>query len=280
MGVLNTSFKASLLSNIQREVGKSTANWIGDQGIKFDAVNSPLAEAGKIAAHGVTSGAIAEITGGKFAAGAAGGAMSELASNWSLDAFSSNEEYQVAFHKVLGGLAAVAVTGDENDFDTGADRAETVHRYNFQQHQFDAMVGQAKYDEVMAGLGNIDAKARVEARAQLAETLLNLAVDLTPGVGDVKGFVEAQDTLDYALATIAVIPGGDLLKGPLKAAKAALKVGDVDTAGKIISTVGKEVEKVQALDVGSFKELKHREVVGDGLEHDHIPSFAALRKAK
>ncbi len=126
------SFKASLLSNIQGEVGKATANWIGDQGIKFDAANSPLAEAGKIAAHGVTSGAIAEITGGKFAAG---GAMSELASNWSLGAFGGNEEYQVALNKVLGGLAAAAVTGDAADFDTGADRAETVHRYNYLSHQ-------------------------------------------------------------------------------------------------------------------------------------------------
>ena len=274
------AFKASLLSNIQGEVGKATANWIGDQGIKFDAANSPLAEAGKIAAHGVTSGAIAEITGGKFAAGAAGGAMSELASSWSLNTFGGNEEYQVAINKVLGGLAAVAVTGDQNQFDTGADRAETVHRYNFSQHQFDVMVGQAKYDEVMADLGNIDAKARIEARAQLAETLFSLALDLTPGVGDVKGFVEAQDTLDYALATIAVIPGGDLFKGPLKVAKEALKAGDVDTAGKIISTVGKEVEKVKALDVGSYKELKAREKVGDGLEHDHIPSFAAIKKNK
>ncbi|WP_429092604.1 filamentous hemagglutinin N-terminal domain-containing protein [Aeromonas veronii] len=129
------AFKASLLSNIQGEVGKATANWIGDQGIKFDAANSPLAEAGKIAAHGVTSGAIAEITGGKFAAGAAGGAMSELASNWSLNAFGGNEEYQVALNKVLGGLAAAAVTGDAADFDTGADRAETVHRYNYLSHQ-------------------------------------------------------------------------------------------------------------------------------------------------
>ncbi|WP_429068271.1 DUF637 domain-containing protein [Aeromonas bestiarum] len=132
------AFKASLLSNIQGEVGKSTANWVGDQGIKFDAANSPLAEAGKIAAHGVTSGAIAEITGGKFAAGAAGaagGAMSELASSWSSQVF-SNTEHQVALNKVLGGLAAVAVTGDENDFDTGADRAETVHRYNALEHMY------------------------------------------------------------------------------------------------------------------------------------------------
>ncbi|WP_429069259.1 DUF637 domain-containing protein [Aeromonas dhakensis] len=127
------AFKASLLSNIQGEVGKATANWIGDQGIKFDAANSPLAEAGKIAAHGVTSGAIAEITGGKFAAGAAGGAISELASSWSSQVF-SDTEHQVALNKVLGGLAAVAVTGDQSQFDTGAERAETVYRYNYLEH--------------------------------------------------------------------------------------------------------------------------------------------------
>jgi filamentous hemagglutinin len=39
-------------------------------------------------------------------------------------------------------------------------------------------------------------------------------------------------------------------------------------------------EPVQALDVGSYQELKAREVVGDGLQHDHIPSFAASRAAK
>lgn len=37
---------------------------------------------------------------------------------------------------------------------------------------------------------------------------------------------------------------------------------------------------VQELEVGSYQNLKAREVVGDGLEHDHIPSYAALRTAK
>ena len=146
------AFKASLLSNIQGEVGKATANWIGDQGFKFDAANSPLAEAGKIAAHGVTSGAIAEITGGKFAAGAAGGAMSELASSWSSQVF-SDTEHQVALNKVLGGLAAVAVTGDQNQFDTGADRAETIYRYNNLQHlrlQFSAAAQMEQIEREMA----------------------------------------------------------------------------------------------------------------------------------
>ncbi|WP_421235496.1 DUF637 domain-containing protein [Aeromonas enteropelogenes] len=126
-GSFGDAFKDSLLANIQGQVGKSVAGVIGDNG-------NALGEAGKTIAHGVTSGAIAEITGGKFAAGAAGGAMSELASNWSLGAFGGNEEYQVALNKVLGGLAAAAVTGDAADFDTGADRAETVHRYNYLEH--------------------------------------------------------------------------------------------------------------------------------------------------
>ncbi|WP_205756355.1 DUF637 domain-containing protein [Aeromonas veronii] len=164
------AFKASLLSNIQGEVGKATANWIGDQGIKFDAANSPLAEAGKIAAHGVTSGAIAEITGGKFAAGAAGGAMSELASSWSSQVF-SDTEHQVALNKVLGGLAAVAVTGDQNQFDTGTERAETVYRYNSLQHMFN-LAAEAKMADVNRGLEPIIKKADEEAKKEtLKETL-------------------------------------------------------------------------------------------------------------
>ncbi len=131
-GSFGDAFKDSLLANIQGQVGKSVAGVIGDNG-------NALGEAGKVVAHGVTSGAIAEITGGKFAAGAAGGAMSEIASNWSLGAFGGNEEYQVALNKVLGGLAAAAVTGDENQFDTGADRAETVYRYNAMAHTLAAL---------------------------------------------------------------------------------------------------------------------------------------------
>lgn len=37
---------------------------------------------------------------------------------------------------------------------------------------------------------------------------------------------------------------------------------------------------MQELDVESFGGLKSREIVGDNLEHDHIPSFAAVRFAK
>ncbi len=35
---------------------------------------------------------------------------------------------------------------------------------------------------------------------------------------------------------------------------------------------------VRLFDVGSFKSLKKGEVVDDGMEHDHIPSLAAIKK--
>jgi len=43
--------------------------WDAHLFVKFEMANSPLAEAGKIAAHGVTSCAIAEITGGSLRRG-------------------------------------------------------------------------------------------------------------------------------------------------------------------------------------------------------------------
>ncbi len=70
----------------------------------------------------------------------------------------------------------MAVTGDAADFDTSADRAETVHRYNFLDHQFNAMIGQAEQDRVKASLWDVDAKARVEACEQLSDAINSLSI--------------------------------------------------------------------------------------------------------
>ena len=37
---------------------------------------------------------------------------------------------------------------------------------------------------------------------------------------------------------------------------------------------------VKSLDVDTYKNLKERSAKGDNLKHDHIPSFAAIKKAK
>jgi filamentous hemagglutinin len=78
-----------------------------------------------------------------------------------------------------------------------------------------------------------------------------------------------------------VIPGaGDFAGKFIKAAEKALKNGDIAGASKLINQASDEIQSVKALDVGSYSDLKAREVVGDNLEHDHIPSFAAIKKAK
>lgn len=70
---------------------------------------------------------------------------------------------------------------------------------------------------------------------------------------------------------------GDIVDAGAGAGKTALEeVGE--SAGAKESAPSKTA--VQELEVDAYKNLKAREVVGDGLEHDHIPSFAALRTAK
>lgn len=59
-------------------------------------------------------------------------------------------------------------------------------------------------------------------------------------------------------------------------------VGWGATGGKLVGKGAKVVTpgNVKPLDVGKYSDLKKYEKVGDNLEHDHIPSSAALKKAK
>jgi len=121
---------------------------------------------------------------------------------------------------------------------------------------------------------------RREALKDMASAGAEFGSDFIPVYGDIKSFAEAQSALDYLAAVVGIIPGaGDVAGKAIKAAETALKKGDVAEASKLINKASDEI-KVKALDVGSYKELKAREVVGDGLEHDHIPSFDAIRQAK
>jgi filamentous hemagglutinin family protein len=60
----------------------------------------------------------------------------------------------------------------------------------------------------------------------------SLALDFTPVIGDVKGFLEAETPFDFVLATLGTIGGpvGDSLVKVLREGKAAYKAGDVAAA--------------------------------------------------
>ena len=124
-------------------------------------------------------------------------------------------------------------------------------------------------------------KGITEPYKEAAELIANIektVADFIPIIGDGKAVAEAEDSIDYTIAAVGLIPGlGDVVGKLLKEAKAALKVGDTK---KAIELAQEAQDKVKALDVGTFRELKAKAKVGDGLEHDHIPSFAALKKAE
>ena len=133
-----------------------------------------------------------------------------------------------------------------------------------------------------AGLSAAACGAKMDAhRDELLAGFADAGSDFIPVYGDIKSFQEADSALGYLAAVVGIMPGlGDEAGVLIKGAEKALKAGDLETASKLINNVSGKIESVKALDVGSYKDLKIREVVGDGLEHDHIPSFAALRKAK
>ncbi|MGI5500714.1 hypothetical protein [Lentzea sp. CA-135723] len=65
-----------------------------------------------------------------------------------------------------------------------------------------------------------------------------------------------------------------------KANKAITNAGVFNPIGTKLRPAKRPANNVQALDVDSYANLKKREKVGDNLEHDHIPSSAALKKAE
>ncbi|KAB1991527.1 hypothetical protein ERO09_00090 [Haemophilus parainfluenzae] len=105
--------------------------------------------------------------------------------------------------------------------------------------------------------------------------------DFTPVLGDAKSFAEAEDAIDYALATVGVVfPPLKSFKKVNQMARTAEKAGNATDVLKYQKEAIKQFENVKALDVNSYKNLKQRSIVGDNLDLDHIPSFAALKKEK
>ncbi|WP_267098889.1 hemagglutinin repeat-containing protein [Xanthomonas sacchari] len=92
--------------------------------------------------------------------------------------------------------------------------------------------------------------------------------------GDYKTVVN-DAAINFATS---VVPVGSVGRSLEHIGESSLDVAD---GIKLGSKLGLPPKKpVQELEVDSYINLKSREVVGDGLEHDHIPSFAALRLAK
>ena len=116
--------------------------------------------------------------------------------------------------------------GKATDPLTAKDRAEGLDRYTAtsERESFKQLLNVPHHD------------AQAIAKATEAIKLVgNLALDMTPGVGDVKAFVEANTKLEYALAVVGALgPVGDVAKVAIKEAKLALEAGDAAKAAEKI----------------------------------------------
>ena len=201
------------------------------------------------------TGAIAGVTGeatAEIIARAYGKPISELTAN--------EKENISTLSQLAGGLAA-ALTAKANGTTTeqggsflaetaGAETAKRAVENNFaletavNNPQVD-WTAEAKAQEKISEAERQAMEAFEKEHPGLIKKLkttgdiASFVADLTPGIGDIKSFAEAEDGLDYALATVGLIPGADIVTKPLKAAKesiqkarAAEKLGNLAEAAK------------------------------------------------
>ena len=280
----------------------ASAPWVAEQ-IKIQTGDN---ETARLISHAILGAVVAELQGNSGLAGGAGAVTGELAADIIRkqlygkdvkDLTEAEKENISALAQLATGLAVASVGGDVGDVSTGIAAGKNAVENNDLKDFFEASKEIAEYkcytDSFCNNLPDdtrelailqetvVIQQQMVEPYKEAVNALAflgNIIADFTPILGDMKAFAEAEDAIDYAIATAGVLPGvGDLAAKLLNEAKVALKLGDVKKANELIHDAQ---QQVKALDVGSYRELKAKEKVGDMLEHDHIPSFAALKAKK
>ncbi|MQL50687.1 filamentous hemagglutinin N-terminal domain-containing protein [Photorhabdus khanii] len=272
-GSFKDNFTTALLSNIGSQINAEGANLIGNNG-------QVLGVPGKTISHAAVSALAAEIGGGNAKGAAAGALAAELAAITLDKTFSDPMNIQ-AGGKIIGGVAGAIATNSAEGANSGANAGGIVIVYNSLAHFLSASEKERRgtikaYEEKKRAFCQHSPEACKQAGG-----IISVGTDFVPVVGDIKSFVEAQSAIDYLAAAVGIIPGiGDAASKSIKTAEKALAKGDISEASRLINKASDEISSVKVLDVGSYKELKAREIVGDELEHDHIPSYSALRTAK
>ena len=258
----------------------ASAPWLAEQ-IKLHTGDN---EAARLIAHSILGAVVAELQGNSGLAGGAGAVVGEIAADIIRkqlygkevkDLTEEEKETISALSQLASGLAVAAGGGNIGDASAAISSSKNAVENNEENLVFDFFFTESKMiaqyncytDDVC---NNLDDNAREHAiLEQSAETQKEI-IEPYKEAGELLANIE-NILLDFT----PII--GDAVVQLLKEAKAALKVGDTK---KAIELAQEAQDKLNALDVGTFRELKAKAKVGDGLEHDHIPSFAALKKAE
>ncbi|VGM95786.1 Possible hemagglutinin (DUF638) [uncultured Avibacterium sp.] len=202
-------------------------------------------------AHAMLGAVEAAAAKGNITAGALAASASELAAPAITKALgkdnpnqlSAEERQIVTALSALAGSLASGLTAQQNGSATNTvstlnaaalggeigKRAVENNFFDYSLQDIEAMAINAKASELKEEINEKVIENFEKEHPELVEHLrktgdiASFLADLTPGIGDVKSFAEAEDGIDYLLATIGIIPGSDIVTKPLKGAKQAFK---------------------------------------------------------
>ncbi|HFT7665921.1 TPA: DUF637 domain-containing protein [Serratia marcescens] len=243
-GSFKDNLTNALLANIGSQVQAEGANLIGDNGQVLDIP-------GRAVSHAVLAGVAAEIGKGNAKGAAAGALAAELAGVILGDNIIKPEEWQkkseqqAQMARVAGAIAGAVFTGKPGGAYSGADSAESVTRFNHQEH-LKFMFGEqgVRYFQGVASLGEqLDTEG--QSPDQVSAAFVRYAKGNMPeGQDAAKGIITAwgnffgipldvvmsNQTLDMKKAVEIVAAGVPSSEGKLiqyVAAKSLLKLADL-----------------------------------------------------
>ncbi|MFB5078172.1 DUF637 domain-containing protein [Raoultella sp. C349492] len=249
-GSFKDNLTNALLANIGSQVQAEGAGLIGDNG-------EVLGVAGKSVSHAVLAGISAEIGRGDGKGAAAGALAAELAGvimyprlfapKYDADVTGQiadllnamqQKENNEQIARVIGSLAGAVVTNSSTGAYSGADAAQLVYRYNFDEHLIEPMVAAVAADYEAAKNGDKAAQQRIDNRTSVSFLL----IDMMPVLGTISSFAEAETKLDYTLAAVTLLPGaGSAIKNASKIARLLRNEGKIGEAIQALNSVSDEI---------------------------------------
>ena len=215
------------------------------------------------------------------AAGAAGAVAGEAAAKViaetlygkSPNALSQEEKLTVStLSQAAAGIAGGALANSSDGVGIAAQTAKGAVENNFFDQAYkstDYANGLVANATVQTQLSEATRQAAEEFEKAHPELVKNLRTtgdigaflaDFTPIIGDIKSFVEAENGIDYALATVGLIPGADVVTKPLKEAKNALNMAKAaEKAGNVAEAIKYQKEAADHIksSVNGFYESKN-----------------------
>jgi len=267
--------------------------------------------------HATLGGLISVAKGQDFTSGAIAGGVAEgltpiangLLAEYVSDQFAQSDlsdqgsQSKIATAQIIGLLAAAPAGGDPA---TGSMIGGAGEKYNLEFHLKELMEGAAAFRRMFAKMASGNPEGDIAAQDPTNQTdsmgmpivgssptnppnqTALMAATLMGGMAGRFGALGAE-AMEGALASLPSFGGlfSEVSEGAAGLSSSTAE-GGAAAVSDGASTAGASGAKesapsktaVQELEVDAYKNLKAREVVGDGLEHDHIPSFAALRTAK